>query len=281
MIKLIACDLDGTLLAKKSILTPATIETIQALKEKQIRFVIVTGRSYTSVTDLIKTYSDIWDFPMILNSGAEFRDKDEHIVHPIPKKTILDIVSLGQIHELPMTLHSVSNKYVIGDLQEHIDRSMVRLSKLHAEISMTELTERYHKYTISIEIEDLKNIDILKIDTHSPDYESFIRANEDLAKFETIDINSSRDQLIEITSSLHSKATMLNTVIEKYGIKPEEILVFGDSSNDRSMIKAFPNSYAMANGTDELKALAKHIAPDHNEDGVAKVIQKLIFNKEL
>ena len=85
---------------------------------------------------------------------------------------------------------------------------------------------------------------------------------------------------MEVTAPKAQKGIMLKQVAEYYDIKSEEVVVFGDGWNDLSMIDQFPESYAMKNGTRELKERAAHITEYTNEEsGVGKTVLKLLGRK--
>ena len=77
---------------------------------------------------------------------------------------------------------------------------------------------------------------------------------------------------IEINSIDAQKGIILAKVIEKIGIKKDEVIVLGDSYNDYSMFTEFKNSFAMANAVDEIKEIATYITDTNYNDGVAKAI---------
>ena len=81
---------------------------------------------------------------------------------------------------------------------------------------------------------------------------------------------------VEVTDESAQKGLILEKVIADLGISQDEVAVFGDGLNDITLFKLFPESYAMENGEQEIKDLAKYIAPDCNDDGVAKMVEKIL-----
>ena len=73
-----------------------------------------------------------------------------------------------------------------------------------------------------------------------------------------------------------NKAHGLTILQEKWGISSDEILAFGDSGNDIEMLAHAYYSYAMENGSEEVKKTARFIAPSNNENGVLEIIDKYI-----
>ena len=87
------------------------------------------------------------------------------------------------------------------------------------------------------------------------------------------------DTNIEITDKNANKGVALEAYAKEHNIKMEEVMAFGDSLNDYSMLsKDFGYTVAMGNATQKIKKTAKYITKTNDEDGVAKVIEKFILN---
>lgn len=72
------------------------------------------------------------------------------------------------------------------------------------------------------------------------------------------------------------KGKALQTILDKKGIEPDEIVAFGDGNNDLEMLKLVEQSYAMKNGSKEVIEATKHMAPSNDEDGVLSVIESIL-----
>jgi hypothetical protein len=83
---------------------------------------------------------------------------------------------------------------------------------------------------------------------------------------------SSSSALVEISAEGVSKATTLALLAEEMGVDARDVLAFGDMPNDLAMLAWAGTSYAMANGHPSVLELADHVAPPHDEDGVAQVL---------
>lgn len=75
------------------------------------------------------------------------------------------------------------------------------------------------------------------------------------------------------------KITGIKLIQEQFNIANDEIMTFGDNENDAEMLAMTPNSYAMANASEEVKKIAKHVAPSNNDEGVLKVLAKYLQDK--
>ena len=120
------------------------------------------------------------------------------------------------------------------------------------------------------------NTDILKIMTYHEDAQYIKELKEKLKNIEGVAVASTFANDIEISNIQAQKGLILAKVIEKMGIKKEEVIVLGDSFNDYSMFTEFENSFAMENAIPEIKEIAKYITDSNDNDGVAKAIYKAL-----
>ena len=81
--------------------------------------------------------------------------------------------------------------------------------------------------------------------------------------------------LLEFMPAGTTKAVAVRTLCELWGIDPADAYAFGDSSNDMPMLEAVGHGYLMGNASDELLASAPRVAPSNDEDGVARVLERL------
>jgi HAD superfamily hydrolase (TIGR01484 family) len=117
---------------------------------------------------------------------------------------------------------------------------------------------------------------IVKIEAFDRYEQKVIEAKKYLPPIEGIALSSSFIDNVEVTDKAAQKGLILDQVIQDVGISREEVAVFGDGLNDLTMFQLFPESYAMNNGDEEIKKLAKYIAPDCNDEGVAQMVEKIL-----
>lgn len=115
--------------------------------------------------------------------------------------------------------------------------------------------------------------DIIKIEIW-PDYREFGDVLRE--KFTHYTWHQYVESNMEIYLNGVSKAWGITQVINKYGIAYEDTYCFGDGTNDMEMLQAVCHSYAMGNASDEVKAVAKHVCPSIEEDGVAVILESFL-----
>lgn len=118
---------------------------------------------------------------------------------------------------------------------------------------------------------------MLKIDAKHRDMEKSSECLRQILKMPHLEISSSYNDNFEICTDTSNKGKMLERICAHKGYQKEEVLVLGDSHNDLSMFQMFPHSAAPFNACEEIKKIASFITLDNNHDGVAKVLETLLF----
>lgn len=284
MIKLIASDMDGTLLNDDHMISEENLKAIRKAQEMGRHFTIVTGRDYGAV----KSYLEECDLKCecILSNGAEYRDVNGNVIESVymnkeSVKIVFDI-----LNEANLCIQLMTNKgsYITNkesDKKAIIDRFKLFNPKMTEE-EVKCFVEKFHKERGIKEIDNIyeileSNVEILKIVTFDKD-EKLIARLKDKLRESTSDlaVASTFSNDIEISDIKAQKGLILAKTIKKMGIDKSEVIVLGDSFNDYSMFTEFENSYAMENAIPEIKEIAKYITDTNNNDGVAKAIYKAL-----
>lgn len=284
MIKLIASDMDGTLLNDDHMISEENLKAIRKAQEMGRHFTIVTGRDYGAV----KSYLDECNLKCecILSNGAEYRDVDGNIIESVyMNKTSVKIV-FDILNEANLCIQLMTNKGSYITNKESDKKAIIERFKLFnpkmTEEEVIEFVESFHKQRGMKEIDNIykileDDIEILKIVTFDND-EKLIARLKDKLRESTSDlaVASTFSNDIEISDIEAQKGLILAKTIKKMGIDKSEVIVLGDSFNDYSMFTEFENSYAMENAIPEIKEIAKYITDTNNNDGVAKAIYKAL-----
>lgn len=258
MIKLIASDLDGTLAMENGRIPSDTFSCIRELKEKNIQFVVATGRQGITVYDTFKPVLD--DIYIVADNGAIIYHKGE----------IVSVTELDQDRA----------KDLINDLERFPDLDAIiccescAYSK-DASDELKELVKTYYKDLRHINSTDDVKEPIVKIAMYAPkgfkpEEEQWIRDHYEGEFLVTV----SGAQWIDIGNPTVSKGTALEMIMKELNISREEAMAFGDYFNDESMLKAVEEGYAMENAPEPMKAHAKYIAPTN---GVLDIIRKRVL----
>ena len=259
--KLIAVDMDGTLLNTKSQLTDETVKAVRLAMDKGVKFVLSTGRPYEAIVPFIAKLG-VEKMPYILYNGAMVMVDGEIIYScEIDVISALKIVEEGHKRNANMICWSKN--------------------KLYAE----QLNERVIKYkSISdvtpIIVEDLSVV-AKKGLTKFVWLDDIPTTNKNFEELEAllgdkINVHPTRVDFLEFVSKDCSKATAMGILENRYGILNSQTVGVGDGFNDVAMIDYAGLGVAMQNAPDGVKAHADMITDSCDNDGVAKLIYKLL-----
>ena len=274
MIKLVAMDLDGTLLNGEKGVTEYTAEILRACEKKGVKMVIASGRGFDSARVFARLSG--LNSPVVSANGARV---DETPFGPtiledcIPEETSREVCRLMLESGIYFVCYCSGVNYSAngtrikrGIMPKQIvdDGKFTVRNTLDFDELMTEGVKRPYKYVAFTE-----------------EYEALARLRERLEKEVDAAVSSSWPDNVEVLAKGCGKGRAISFLAEKYGIKKDEIMAFGDQENDRDMLLSAGWPVAMENGVNRIKAVARIIAPKNTEDGVAKVLEKMVLNGEM
>lgn len=285
MIKVIASDMDGTLLGNDHKVAPRTLDAIHKAQEAGIRFIIATGRNYGGAMAALGDVELKCDY--LVGSGAEVRDSQAQILSQVDMDKELCINVYEALKKYPVSVIFCTNEhdYQIGTPEEIEESAIVHLKLFFLNMSEEEIknSEMYRdmneKTKIVSSLQELldENVPIYKMFLFTDDIELLGRIEKDLSVNEKIAVASSFPTNLEITDVRAQKGPVLKEYIESLGYTMDEVMVFGDSMNDYSMLSMdFGATVAMENAEQEIKAVSKYVTKSNEEYGVAYAIEELL-----
>lgn len=288
MLKLIASDLDGTLLNQQQKISPLNRYAIAKAQEKGVRFVIATGRNYARVQDLL-TENDL-HCDLLLMNGSEVRDARGKIISSInlPMEPLQQVVDLLHAHGMEPEFMTNRETCSIDPPEQALRSCALRMQCFHPGISYEEGLKLAHTdpfYTALRFVDGLEGLyqtglELRKIVSYHPDTQVIDRLTQQFNAMEGIVCMSSFPVNVEITNARAQKGWGLEKAIEVMEIRREEVAVFGDGMNDYNMFTCFSRCYAPQNAVEPIRALAREVIPRHDEDGVGKTILRLLEEDE-
>lgn len=285
MIKVIASDMDGTLLNDAHEMAPQTVEAVRRACEQGIRFIITTGRNLTQAMEQLGGHDLTCDY--ILASGAEVRDSNRQLVSRINMDLDLCEEVYEELKKWPVSVVFATDQYDyrVGTPEQVEESIVLQVQIFHAnmtreEILKSPLYQRIRKNTRGIlSVEELREaaVPVYKIFLFSADFAGLRKLEPVLSKNPRIAVASSFVDNLEITDVRAQKGPVLKSYIESLGYTMDEVLVLGDSMNDYSMLSMdFGATVAMGNAMPEVKKAAKYVTKTNEEAGVAYVINRLL-----
>ena len=288
-IRLVAVDMDGTLLDDEKNFPPGLDELLDHLEQRGVVFVPASGRQ---VWTLIDMFPERPGLTFIGENGAiVMRDGREISSAPLDLSTVRESVSLIRQYALPRPGATAAREDAgEGSLRENFDGGLVVCGKNCAYVERTDeafLAAVAPYYTRTQCVDDLVKV-IDDIEQGRID-EVIIK----LAVYSAGDVTALADQTLGRFARSHQfaisaanwadlqdrgvdKGRALRALQEYLGVTPGQTAVFGDAGNDLSMIAQAEFSFAMENASADVRAAARFLAPSNNEAGVVKVLRALL-----
>lgn len=286
MIKCIVCDLDGTLIKRDDMIEEKTYQALKSYIDNGIEFMVATGRDMNMVIDFLDYYQ--LDCDLILNNGTQFcnRSLTKNELYPMDNQSFYKIATILDNYGYLLAIHTDQGKYSFKNADDFWEYHMKLLTSVqyrNEPLPKKTFTTRegylrdFHYAKNPKEMLD-QGIKVLKIDARHLDVSSIKGIKEQL-NIDHLDISSSYEENIEITTDVYNKGKLLEKVIKDKGYQRDEIAVFGDGENDCPMLENFPYSFAPKNACQLAKSVAKYNLNKTNEDGA--VFEGLQILKEL
>ncbi len=262
-IKLVAADMDGTLLTDNKEITARTADTLRRLKQSGIEFCLCSGRPKVAMERYIQQLG--FDVQLITYNGAEVIPSGS--TEPIYTNT-LDITAAEELFYLGMQLCGSavaweSNRLIVGEYNEAV-RQYNKLSNAKATLAS------------DVDFRSLKLRKVLWIGS-DPIVTEKLRIEMGERYRGVFNAATSNPIFLEFVNHDVSKGIALTRLCEHLNIDISESCAFGDGYNDIDMLKTAGVSVAMDNAVDEIKNLCDAVTLTNEQDGVAKYIEDNIL----
>ncbi|KRM87476.1 Cof-type HAD-IIB family hydrolase [Lacticaseibacillus thailandensis] len=272
MYKLIVSDLDETLLREDGTISAANVAAIKAARDRGVKFVPNTGRSFTSVQDLLHTLGLAGrddQYVIAYNGGATVSNDHNRVVAVNP-----------MAYDVARRIFAITKTFPETDTHVYT-LNEVFLYKPRAD-DIQYMQTRGAAYTVmpDDDFSRFQNLQIMKVIAMNPD--------PAVQKAIADQVMSALDQRLNLTfsSGIYTEFNPLG--VDKgvaalqlgaaLGIKRDEIIGIGDNLNDLALLQQVGMPVAVANGRPEIKAAAKLVTQADYESGVAEMIHKLILD---
>jgi len=269
--RLLALDLDGTLLNDQEVISKKNLEALKKVRKKGIQVVITTGRSYSSAQRYIAAVGK--ENPTITYNGAVITKDTEVLKRVTLNNHIIDelIKLLKDMSYAPIIYLSDNKKYfeTFGRYAEDFtsfsrgfETELVKVDNLTARvwedvIRISVVTGKHDVTLLHTELKHRYGCDIRTVDTYFPAWNFW---------------------LFEILHTHCSKSKGLEYLCSRYEISQQDVIAVGDNNNDLDMIAWSGLGCAMRNGLDAVIMEADYVTEKtNNEDGVAEVVERFLL----
>lgn len=271
MIKLIAIDMDGTLLNSQKELPVENIEALRQAVAQGVQVVLCTGRPKPGVVSFVEQLGlNQEDQYAILDNGCTvYRTKDWSLISYkdlTPDEMAQAVDFAVDYPEISVTFFDADNYFIIGqEIPEIVAYDAGLVFKTPTPITLEEVQA-----------------------SPVPIFQGmFMGKEEELDRFEAeqgqavsqvFSTVRSQSYIYEALPAGVSKAKGLQDLTQHLGILPEEVMAIGDAANDLEMLAFAGLAIAMGNASEEVKALADDVTAGHDQAGVARAIEKWVLN---
>ena len=262
--KLIAVDIDDTLLNRKKEISPLTKAALLQAQENGVKVAVASGRLPYGVRPFAEQLEVFryGGYYMGFNGGAIMNSRDELIGKCyLDSKYIAPVYDILRPANVTTMVHKGATIYADNKVNDytHIESDVIGLPLNVVDDLPSFIDWDIHKILISGEPSELKELE-----------QSLLSALGD-----KVDIYLSAPWFLEVMPKGTDKGTGLKAICDDAGVDLSEAIAFGDSFNDISMIKAAGTGIAMGNAEEALKAVADRVTDDCDHDGIAKALSQL------
>lgn len=266
--KLVAIDMDGTLLNSKNQVTNRTRIAIEEAKKKGVYIVLSTGRILKSALSYSKILA--LNNPIIACNGAIIVDEFHNTIYkkPIEMNLVKEIVNIGEEQNIYCHFYDETRFYSRARVEEVLEFYNEGSQETTIDVKIFKDIE---------EITKSKDINIYKFLFIDDNKDKLQELRNKLNSLGNINISSSWANNVEAMSLNVSKGEAIKSLCHRLGVQPREVIAIGDSENDLSMLDFAGLGVSMGNGDTAVKKRADYITDTNDEDGVAKVIEKYVL----
>lgn len=283
-IKLIASDLDGTIIDRNNNISEKNFDAIKQIHNKNIKFVICTGKSYSVSKHICKQFNASYG---IFGNGAQIIDlhsNQELFRKTLSQQDLLFLSTLSKHYNFHIHLYTdneiITENLEYMDLRNYILNSQKSTDNLNFKIvnNITDYIEKSNPYVFSAIISTENNT--------LEEFEKILSINSNIKSAYITKRGKYRDTIINkdyeyinVSASNINKNDALNFLGNYLNISKKNILAIGDNVNDFEMIKNAGIGVAVKDSYDDLKKIAKYITKSSTSEGAfAEAIFKFIIN---
>lgn len=242
--KLIALDMDGTLLNRNGEISVANLAAIKEATAAGVRVILATGRYIGDVLPFVKQLD--LNLPLVINNGSEvWKSPDTLHVRHVIKPSIIE--------------------KILVFLEKYGNDVAIRANTVQGKLNQTNWPE------------DLQSVDWLQFAVITANESNLKEIRDEITSWNQLEVTNSHPTNVEVNPLGINKGTGLNQVCWMLDIKLSETIAVGDSLNDVSMIRTAGLGAAMGNAQEAVKRAADLVVPSNHEDGVAWLIKHYLL----
>lgn len=270
-IKIIATDLDGTLMAPDHItVTQRTVSALEKAHNYGVKFAISTGRTL-AVTGNVRAQVPFVDYIIYSNGAGVYDCNTDKVIYSdyMPKDIVENIVDFLDKYPVYYEVYSGGVPCVQSDKTKYFVNNGLPDEFIKEYMQSVAQYQSLPDY--------VKNHDVEKVNIYYFDGEYLPEIQDYIFSLDDVDCTSPVMGDIEITFKGVNKGKALDGICRQFGIDKSEAMAFGDADNDIDMLRYCEYGFAMANGSEICKKNAKYQALSNADDGVADAVERYVL----
>ena len=290
MYKLIAIDIDGTLINSYGEITNENKNAVKKANEAGINVILASGRNYATIQSFSNDLN-LNKYAICGNGSSIYDIKNNKVIYEktLSKEKVLDIIKICEENSIYYNIYTEKeilakslNYNVLYYYKENLDKE--EKNKTHIKI-----VEDLYKY---LEERNEKIIKITICDNNKSIFNSILKKLKTIDDIEVLEVSHMSRKIIrqgteevpieyfytEISAKNVDKWYAIQMLAEKLNIKKEEIVAIGDNVNDEKMIKEAGLGIAMGQSSPKITKISNYITNNNNEEGVANALKHIISN---
>ncbi|KGQ69628.1 HAD family hydrolase [Chelonobacter oris] len=267
--RVVAFDLDGTLLNSKGEILPQSIEAINSVRAKGAKVVLVTGRHHTAVKPYYHQLQ--LDTPMICCNGTYIYDvanDSTPVANPFTWQQARKVIETAEQSGIHLLMYT-RDQMTFTEYNPHMRKFSQWVERCPAEVrpNLQQISSFYAPLAAGQTI--------WKFVFSHPDRTLMQQAVAQLPE-DQFSCEWSWIDRVDVANNGNSKGGRLLDLLKLWDIDPQQVIAFGDNHNDISMLSAVGLGVAMGNAEHEVKSYAKLVTTDNDQNGIQQVLEKYL-----
>lgn len=260
--KLIVCDMDGTLLNGRKELAPTTLSTMKALVEQGYKVGIASGRQYANIRNYFEPIASSLFF--VAENGTYIVNEDEELCSvALPYEDVKHIVEIFDLEQAALVICSGKTAHIFTDDPLCVNE----IKKYYHEIKVISSLDEIEETVIKIAIIDLRGSEQFAY----PKYQHLTH----------LDVSVSAEHWLDITMLGANKGSAIALLQKRWELTKEDCGAIGDYMNDYAMMKQVGYSIAMENAHPDLAAICRYQTKSNDEFGAEAALQRILHQQPL
>lgn len=269
--KVIALDMDGTLLTSEHRISPATREALQQARDQGTEVILVTGRHFMTA----RPYHHELQLttPMVCGNGAYLYDPHKNaITHgdPLPTARLPDLFAQMRRQQVQALMH-LEQGIVYQQEGKHVDHLQAWTAQLPAPLKPQLIRARDFE-PLAAQAEA-----VWKLELFHEDAQALAGFIDRIAQPFGLSCEWSSPWTVDLVQAGNSKGNRLAQWVAEQGHRMDDVIAFGDNFNDISMFHRVGFGVAMGNAAPEIRQQAHQVTDSHDEDGIANALRRWVL----